>query len=367
MAQLLTAKKQYYAKRVLYDILTTAGLTLKPIINSFSGEPVPAYLESYDYECGRIASELVNRGFSNTDSSISTLYRHGYFVIDYNYPYGVYCQGKRWSHTRQKAISKVFANEEEFALGIVFVAKAMGLFWDDTALSVHEKSFFEQTKLGAAVVQVGAYLSQQSLTNNNAPKAPAKTRTNTPKAAGAAPQNGYKSSGPQSSKARDLKGTAGNKEVLTGIIYKIEGINAKSAKNKAKLYIKPLESSGAKGSTNKVMMGSANGYTDCVCHFTDHSAADHFMMEWAKANSTQTQFTNVQVVRKHADPNGYFLIGTEYGDCYISAVKLNEQLEEDFSQETPEERQARIDQLAAEGYQPNNPQTFDENFNNYDI
>ena len=70
------------------------------------------------------------------------------------------------------------------------------------------------------------------------------------------------------------------------------------------------------------MMGSANGYTDCVCHFTDHSTADHFMMEWAKANSTQTQFTNVQVVRKHADPNGYFLIGTEYGDCYISAGKL---------------------------------------------
>ena len=99
---------------------------------------------------------------------------------------------------------------------------------------------------------------------------------------------------------------------------------------KAKLYIKPLEASGSKGKngviTNRVMMGSANGYTDCVCHFDNAQDADDFLKAWANANATQTQFTNVQVVRKNADSNGYFKIGTEYGPCYISAVKLNEQV-----------------------------------------
>jgi hypothetical protein len=215
------------------------------------------------------------------------------------------------------------------ALGIATVALKLGLLWDDTNHTTYELEIFEKSYLGQAVKDVGAYISVQSAalsTQKPAKTTTTKTTQSTPRQAGAAPQNGYKSSGPQSGSARDLISTPGNKEILTGLVYKIEGVNAKSAKNKAKLYIKPLEASGAKGNTNKVMMGSANGYTDCVCHFDNAQDADSFLKTWATVNATQTQFTNVQVVRKNADPNGYFEIGTEYGPCYISAVKLNEQV-----------------------------------------
>jgi hypothetical protein len=369
MAQLLTAKRQQYARRVLYDILLSAGFTLKPVRNKLSGDAIPSYLDysGYTQDCNKIANEIINRKFTNINSAMYDIYRNGSILVENDNRWGVYISGTQVAQVKRKSIDKLFSSVEEMALGFALVAKAMGLYWDDTAISVHEKTIFEQTYLGAAVEQAEVYLSQQSLTNSNAPKAPTKTRTNTPKAAGAAPQNGYKSSGPQSGNVRDLKGNPGDKIKLSGTVFKIEGVNAKSAKNKAKLYIKPLEASGAKAGTNKVLMGSANGYTDCVCHFTTASDAHDFMMAWASANSTQTQFTNVQVVRKPADANGYFLVGTEYGDCYVSAGKLNEQLGEDLEQETPEERQARIEQLAAEGYKPTNPNTFDENFNNYDI
>lgn len=372
MAQLLTARRQQYAKRVVYDILFSAGYGVKPIKNKFSGQDIPGYLDAcgYDYECGRIAAELATRGYSNTDPSISTIYQRGRILIETDSAYRTaYCNGKSVPNVSKKDIARMFSDVEEFALGIALVAKQMGLFWDDTALAVHEKQQFENTYLGAAVAKAEVYLSQQGTNNANAPKPQAKTgvtRTTTPRQAGAAPANNYKSTGPQSGNVRDLKGTPGQKEKLTGTVFKVEGVNAKSAKNKAKLFIKPLDTS-APGGTNKVMMGSANGYTDCVCHFDNANDADSFLRQWAQDNPTQTQFTNVQVVRKTADSNGYYRVGTNYGDCYISAGKLNEDIFEQVEQEEDlQERKKRIDELAAEGYQANNPELFDECFNKYE-
>ena len=39
----------------------------------------------------------------------------------------------------------------------------------------------------------------------------------------------------------------------------------------------------------------------------------------------------MKVGKKHAQGNGYFRVGTVYGECYISAAKLNEDLQEDVS------------------------------------
>lgn len=42
---------------------------------------------------------------------------------------------------------------------------------------------------------------------------------------------------------------------------------------------------------------------------------------------------NLDVYGAHADPNGYIEVITEYGEAYIKASKLHEDLDEDFSEE----------------------------------
>ena len=57
--------------------------------------------------------------------------------------------------------------------------------------------------------------------------------------------------------------------------------------------------------------------------------------------------TNPRVVKGKADPNGYFLVGTEFGVCAISAKKLNEALNEEVNEEPT--RQVSWEK-ATEGY-----------------
>lgn len=326
----LSAAQLTCAKHIVHDAFAIAGIRVKSIVNSQTQKDLPIGLASVDLSAKKLADELIDRKYANINPSLQDIFDYGSVSIETKNPRNyVYYNGAYQYNTLDKRISKVFTDVEQMAFGIATVALKLGLLWDDTNHTTYELEIFEKSYLGKAVKEVGAYISVQSAalsTQKPVKTTPTKKTQNTPRQAGAAPQNGYKSSGPQSGSARDLISTPGNKEILTGLVYKIEGVNAKSAKNKAKLYIKPLEASGAKGNTNKVMMGSANGYTDCVCHFNNAQDADSFLKTWATVNATQTQFTNVQVVRKNADPNGYFEIGTEYGPCYISAVKLNEQV-----------------------------------------
>jgi hypothetical protein len=330
----LSAAQLTCAKHIVHDAFALAGIRVKSIVNSQTQKDLPIGLDSVPSSAKKLADELIDRKYANINPSLQDIFDYGSIALEtkntrhYMYYNGSYCY-----NTIDKRISKIFPDVAQMALGIATVALKLGLLWDDTNHTTYELEIFEKSYLGQAVKDVGAYISVQSAalsTQKPAKTTTTKTTQSTPRQAGAAPQNGYKSSGPQSGSARDLISTPGNKEILTGLVYKIEGVNAKSAKNKAKLYIKPLEPSGSKGKngkiTNRVMMGSANGYTDCVCHFDNAQDADDFLKAWANANATQTQFTNVQVVRKNADPNGYFKIDTEYGPCYISAVKLNEQV-----------------------------------------
>ena len=350
----LSAAQLTCAKHIVHDAFAIAGIRVKSIVNSQTQKNIPIGLDSVDLSAKKLADELIDRKYANINPSLQDIFDHGTVKLETKNPRNqVYYNGAYQYNTLEKRISKVFTSVEQMALGIATIALKLGLLWDDTNHTTYELEIFEKSYLGQAVKEVGAYISVQSnLLSTQKPTTPIKTKT---RQAGAAPQNGYKSSGPQSGSARDLKSTPGQKEFLTGLVYKIEGINAKSAKNKAKLYIKPLEASGAKGNTNKVMMGSANGYTDCVCHFGGVQDADDFLKAWANANATQTQFTNVQVVRKNADPNGYFEIGTEYGPCYISAVKLNEQINTDS-----EELEEAVYIRENHGYIPVYPDSYEK-------
>ena len=150
----------------------------------------------------------------------------------------------------------------------------------------------------------------------------------------AQPKNGYKQSGPQSGNVRDLRdasgvgvGTPGQKVVAKGsYIYKIVG--DKTGSNTPNAFIKPLSASGNAGGTNKVFISSGNGYTDCTCYFDDPNDAQKFLDEIIKNNRVPANVTGLRVVKNKADPNGYFVVGTEFGVCAISAKTLNEAINE---------------------------------------
>ncbi len=353
----LSAAQLTCAKHIVHDAFAIAGIRVKNIVNSQTQKDLPIGLEQVTSYAKKLADELIDRKYANINPSLQEIFDYGSVAIETKNPRNyVYYNSSYYYNTQEKRISKIFPTVEQMALGIATVALKLGLLWDDTNHTTYELDIFEKSYLGQAVKEVGAYISVQSTAlSTQKPTTPVKKTQNTPRQAGAAPQNGYKSSGPQSGSARDLISAPGNKKILTGLVYKIEGVNAKSAKNKAKLYIKPLEASGAKGNTNKVMMGSANGYTDCVCHFDNAQDADSFLKTWATVNATQTQFTNVQVVRKNADPNGYFEIGTEYGPCYISAIKLNEQINTES-----EELEEAVYIRENHGYVPVDPESYDK-------
>ena len=137
----------------------------------------------------------------------------------------------------------------------------------------------------------------------------------------AAVKNGsYKSSGAQSANARDLKGTPNNKIHLAGNVYCIQG--ASTGKSPNVLFVDPILNKGEASGTNKVMYSTGHGYTDSTCFFGSPKEADDFLVK-ARAKGLAT---NAQVRAKKAASNGYFKVGTELGDCYILAVKLNEQI-----------------------------------------
>ena len=64
---------------------------------------------------------------------------------------------------------------------------------------------------------------------------------------------------------------------------------------------------------------------------TSHSSSTTFLdkiNQDIQNGKITTNVQNLQVVKMKADPNGYFLVGTEYGTVAVSAKTLNEALTE---------------------------------------
>lgn len=258
-----------------------------------------------------ICDELVNRDFTNIDGALNTM--HHYAPGNY------------------KAVT--------FAKAIVYAAELLELYWDDTLKTPYEIDEFKKTMLGDVVYKYGRYIS--AIQDKPARAARSKSSASGTSANGGAaattqPQNGYKSSGAQSGNVRDLRdldgvsaGTPGLKFTAAGkYIFRIIGDNPQS-KNIPNVFIKPLSASGATGNTNKVFFSSGNGYTDCTCYFDDENDAQDFLNKMTAAGRIPANISNPRVVKRSADTNGYFLTGTEFGVCAISAKTLNEALTEE--------------------------------------
>jgi hypothetical protein len=306
MAKIFTTPAgEQSAKQQMRYILLAGGLqSQKP------GEQLPYYSQYSDYLNGAkvICDELVNRDFADIDQDIKLISRY-------------------IPRTKPEGLAKA----------IVYIAELLQLYWDDTLKSPYEVEEFKKTTLGQVVYKYGRYISAIQDKPVRAQRAASSASAGTIAGSTTAtqPQNGYKSSGAQSGNVRDLQdlnggpGTPGQKVIAAGkYIFRIIGDNPQS-KNVPNVFIKPLSASGATGNTNKVFFSSGNGYTDCTCYFDDENDAQDFLNKIIAANRVPANISNPRVVKRNADPNGYFLAGTEFGVCAISAKTLNETLAEE--------------------------------------
>ena len=121
-------------------------------------------------------------------------------------------------------------------------------------------------------------------------------------------------------------------------VYWIGGEFANPGKTQPKLHVKPQH-----GKTPlKVDYGSGQGYNDCILYFASEQAARNFM-SIADANKP-SKVKSLQIKKIGEDKNGYVEVETEFGNAYIKASKLHEEVEE--SLEDKEEKTYNYKEVA---------------------
>lgn len=301
------------AKSFLHDLTCIAGLRSS---NQRTNGPI-AFSSSDSSAAYTVCDEVINRAFNDIDSAINKLS-------------GVYVK----EHLTKARAGDKYWTSKDIAIALVYLAECLNLYWDDLNATTYEVDAFKKTFFGKTVETYGRFASVAQQAQANAPTSSTPT-SNAPKATrasrtpGATAKNPYKTSGPQSGNVRGLQGAAGVKVYANGNeVFKIIGSNSAS-KNIPTVFVRPLSPSGAAGATtNKIFVNSGNGYTDCACWFDDLSDANNFLVKVLNNSTIPAGISNLHVVKTKADPNGYFMIDTEYGICAIQASKLNEALAE---------------------------------------
>ena len=309
-----TPEQEQKAKALLHDVALAGGIKTTSQKTGSS-----RFSHSYVTASQQICAELTNRDFTDVDGAINIIANYSIEPFD----------GGRNFRFKPEAVAKA----------VVYMAELVSIYWDETVHTPYEIDAFKKTMLGSAVYKYGRYIS--AIKPPKATKASSSASTSTTTSGGtgtsatstaSGPQNGYKSSGPQSGNVRDLQGNPGDKVTAdTNLIYKI--IADKTGKNTPNVFIKPLSPSGATGNTNKIFISSGNAYADCTCYFDDPNEAQAFLDKIIAAGRVPANIQNIRVVKMKADPNGYFLVGTEFGVVAVSAKTLNESAEvtEDLS------------------------------------
>lgn len=316
MARIFTTPEaELAAKAYLHDLTLAAGLRSKNQRSS-----TPSFNADFVKHATIVCDELVKREFTNIDTSINWL------------------SSRRFDASLNGSRNYKSYKPDGVAKCLVYLAELLELYWDDTVRTPYEIDEFKKTILGEKVYKYSRYISAiKDKSSSRSSSATAGTGTTAQP-----PKNNYKQSGPQSANVRDLRdidgsgvGTPGQKVYAnTNYIFKIIGDNPQS-KNTPNVFIKPLSPAGAVGQTNKIFISSGNGYTDCTCYFDDPNVAQDFLDTIIKNNRVPANISNMRVVKMKADSNGYFIVGTEFGPCAVSAKTLNEALEEALK-ETPE-------------------------------
>jgi len=328
----LSAKDKLESKGFLLDLFWQGGI-IQPGDTSIGSSLGRRWTGLSNYskkaDIKTICDEIVHRGFDffNVDKAIASVAECKFFVDPTAFGR---VKGSRMVKRAPDSLSGYIAD---------FCAENC-IYWDDvnTNKTTQEMDQYRQTLIGGKLWDFECFLSQQlakgSTTSasaatttgaSTATRAPRTPRTpSAPKAPGQGPANPYKSSGPQSGNARALKGQPGQKVYAnTNISFCIVADNAKSA-SPAYALVKPLSKQGDNGNgINKVFISSSHGYADCTCYFDDINDANAFLAQ-CMAKNWGSDISNLRIVKKASERNGYFLVETEFGDCAISARRMNE-------------------------------------------
>jgi hypothetical protein len=194
------------------------------------------------------------------------------------------------------------------------------IFWDDSEYTAHELEYFKKTKFGEALWNFRCFISQEP----DKIKMPTQN-TSTPKATKAA--SGSTTTGTGTGAGHTLyRNNAGgiigtSKDVLnTTYMYCIMGEFNPAGKTKPKIHVSPQGQSAPL----KVKYNSGQGHNDCILYFDDLNAANDFK---AKCDANLPSNVAFLAVKKTAtDPNGYVQVDTVYGQAWIKASKLHEEV-----------------------------------------
>ena len=344
MANKLNPQQAQTAKAWLHDIFVLGGAISQP------KRPIPAaaYREMYGYTysypnriwsknatanakylCEQIENRLVDyQVFTECDKKLD-FFSGAWFIPD------LHETNANARTTRKKP--------EILAKYIAYFCLTNKFWWDDSLATTYEMEEITKTTLGAALFEFNCFTSQEDPTKSKqrATRHAASTNTSTTTPAqSTGPVSGYKSSGPHSGEIPNLIGTAGVKEnILASLMYCVQA--DKIGKNTPNAFITPLNTTTTgniikvdKATAETVKFGSGNGYTDCTCWFADINQATDFAIKCQ--NKFGVKYTNIGIAKAKTDPNGYYKVSTEFGECYIKAKKLNEALEKAEQEEITE-------------------------------
>lgn len=154
-----------------------------------------------------------------------------------------------------------------------------------------------------------------------------------------APVDTYKSEGSKSHLVFDMKSVPGRKETMAGdqgYLFIIAAEDSTTSRNKPVAFINPILTTKTyrNQTTNIVRMGSAHGWADLTLYFNTIKEAEDFAVKMGNANRIESKFTNVRAEKRSISgkfgkmfAHGFYRVGTELGDVYVCASKLNEAVE----------------------------------------
>lgn len=348
MANKLNPQQEQTAKAWLHDIFVLGGAISQP------KRPIPAatYRSMYGYTyrnpnsswskdaaanakylCDQIANRLVDyQVFTECDKKLD-FFSGAWFIPDL--------------HETNPGARTIRKKPEILAKYIAYFCLINKFWWDDSLATTYEMDEIKKTTLGAALFDFNCFTSQEDPTKPKQRATKQATAMNTGTAANGSattqstgPVSGYKSSGQHSGDIPNLIGTAGVKEnPAVSLMFCVQA--DKIGKNTPNAFITPLNTTTTgniikvdKTTAETVKFGSGNGYTDCTCWFDDINLATDFAKKCQ--NKFGAKYTNISIAKAKTDPNGYYKVSTEFGECYIKAKKLNEAFEKAEQEEITE-------------------------------
>lgn len=275
--------------------------------------------------CKAIYQAIVDRLFDKDKN----LDRHFENLSDVYY-YNIVGNNNDTYKVKKDLLAKIFAN----------VCAKQEIFWDDRKYTSFELDYFKQSIFGKALWDFECFISQEpapvkvptpKATINTTPKAPRATSTG----GSSAGHTLYRSN------AGGVVGTS--KDILSvPFMYCIVGEFNPKGKTSPRIHVSPQNQSAPL----RVKYTSGQGFNDCILHFDSLIAANDFKAQCDANLPSNVAFLNVKKVA--TDPNGYVQVDTQYGQAWIKASKLHEEIIEDEAEEELVENVDLMEEIMAE-------------------